>query len=105
MPASHGGVRNHASAIQPGCGPSSLVPSLRIQLEHSCSTDCEPPSASAGRYVTMEEASRHQIVAVEEHFLDREFAAHAGERLRSQSLTDRLQDFGTVRLREMDEAV
>jgi len=55
----------------------------------------------------MQPPSKPRIVAIEEHYWDREVAATFGEvgAFRRQSDTvDRLYDYGEVRIREMDEA-
>lgn len=47
------------------------------------------------------------VIALEEHYWDREVASHFGERgleMRNPSLQERLFDLGELRLREMDEA-
>lgn len=49
----------------------------------------------------------HKVIALEEHYWDREVAAHFGERgieMRDPRLRERLFDLGALRLREMDEA-
>jgi predicted TIM-barrel fold metal-dependent hydrolase len=48
-----------------------------------------------------------KVIALEEHYWDREVASHFTERgpeMRSTSLQERLFDLGELRLREMDEA-
>lgn len=48
-----------------------------------------------------------KVIALEEHYWDREVAAHFGERgieMRDPRLQERLFDLGALRLREMDEA-
>ena len=53
----------------------------------------------------MDDAAK--VVALEEHYWDREVAAHFSERgpeMRNASLHERLHDLGALRLREMDEA-
>ena len=48
-----------------------------------------------------------EVIALEEHYWDREVAAHFTERgpeMRNASLQERLYDLGALRLREMDEA-
>jgi 2,3-dihydroxybenzoate decarboxylase len=48
-----------------------------------------------------------KVVALEEHYWDREVAAHFAERgpeMRNPGLQERLFDLGALRLREMDEA-
>jgi predicted TIM-barrel fold metal-dependent hydrolase len=48
-----------------------------------------------------------KVIALEEHYWDRDVAAHFGERgseLRDPRLQERLFDLGALRLREMDEA-
>ena len=48
-----------------------------------------------------------KVIALEEHYWDREVASHFTERgpeMRSPSLQERLFDLGELRLREMDEA-
>jgi predicted TIM-barrel fold metal-dependent hydrolase len=46
------------------------------------------------------------VIAIEEHFMDRAFAAHLGHAAMSQPahIADKLFDLAEVRLREMDEA-
>ena len=44
------------------------------------------------------------VIALEEHYWDKELAAHAASVERNPSITDRLYDLGAVRLKEMDEA-
>ncbi len=46
-----------------------------------------------------------RVVAIEEHFWNADFAAHSGEpkNARPSSTRERLEDFGGIRLREMDD--
>ena len=44
------------------------------------------------------------VIAIEEHYWDKELAAHAATVERNASITDRLFDLGALRLKEMDEA-
>jgi 2,3-dihydroxybenzoate decarboxylase len=44
------------------------------------------------------------VIALEEHYWDRELAAHAQTVERNANITERLFDLGEMRLREMDEA-
>src|SRR5204862_399776 len=51
--------------------------------------------------------SKPQVIALEEHYLDPEVARHwkeGGPEARPGPLRERLEDVGTLRLREMDEA-
>jgi 2,3-dihydroxybenzoate decarboxylase len=49
---------------------------------------------------------KHPVIALEEHFWDRELATHlqGAEGVRSQDLLDRLYDIGELRLKAMDDA-
>jgi predicted TIM-barrel fold metal-dependent hydrolase len=44
------------------------------------------------------------VIAIEEHYWDKELAAHAATVERNASITDRLFDMGALRIKEMDEA-
>ena len=48
--------------------------------------------------------SKPRIVAIEEHYWDRELAATFGPTRQSPGIVDRLYDYGELRLQEMDEA-
>ncbi len=48
--------------------------------------------------------SKAAVIALEEHYYDREVAAHFAERGMGAALQQRLFDLGALRLREMDEA-
>ncbi len=54
----------------------------------------------------MKKRKKHQVIAIEEHYLDGEVAAHFKGRdvLRLPPIQERLNDLGELRLREMDEA-
>ncbi|MGZ5805358.1 MAG: amidohydrolase family protein [Xanthobacteraceae bacterium] len=54
----------------------------------------------------MVEQSRPQVIALEEHYWDRELVAtyHGGDIIRAPELEKRLYDLGELRLKEMDEA-
>jgi len=54
----------------------------------------------------MVEMSRPQVIAIEEHYWDRELVSHfsGGDMLRVPELEKRLYDLGELRLKEMDEA-
>ncbi len=54
----------------------------------------------------MVEKARPQVIALEEHYWDRELVATfaGGDRLRVPQLEERLFDLGALRLKEMDEA-
>jgi predicted TIM-barrel fold metal-dependent hydrolase len=54
----------------------------------------------------MVEKSRPQIIALEEHYWDRELVTHfkGGDIIRAPELEKRLYDLGEIRLKEMDEA-
>ena len=55
----------------------------------------------------MEKDERPRVIALEEHYWDRDVAAQFGERgneMRDPRLQERLFDLGALRLREMDEA-
>ncbi len=45
-----------------------------------------------------------KVIALEEHYFDREVASHFAERSMGAALQERLFDLGALRLREMDEA-
>ena len=44
------------------------------------------------------------VIAIEEHYWDKELAAHAATVERNASITERLFDMGALRIKEMDEA-
>src|SRR6185295_2061801 len=54
----------------------------------------------------MVEKARPQIIALEEHYWDRELVAtfKGGDIIRAPALEQRLYDLGEMRLKEMDEA-
>jgi len=54
----------------------------------------------------MVEKSRPQVIALEEHYWDRELVSHntGGDIIRAPELEKRLFDLGELRLKEMDEA-
>jgi hypothetical protein len=54
----------------------------------------------------MLEAPKCPVIALEEHYWDRELAARfvGGEGVRDADMLKRLYDLGEIRLREMDEA-
>src|SRR6188472_4754376 len=54
----------------------------------------------------MVDKSRPQVIAIEEHYWDRELVSHfnGGDVLRVPELEKRLYDLGELRLKEMDEA-
>jgi 2,3-dihydroxybenzoate decarboxylase len=54
----------------------------------------------------MVEKARPQVIALEEHYWDRELVDtfQAGDRLRVPQLEERLYDLGALRIKEMDEA-
>ena len=54
----------------------------------------------------MSEKSRPQVIAIEEHYWDRELQSHfkGGDIIRAPELEKRLFDLGELRLKEMDEA-
>src|SRR3982074_730625 len=54
----------------------------------------------------MAEHTRPQVIAIEEHFWDRELVKHftGGDVIRAPDLEKRLYDLGEVRIKEMDEA-
>ena len=54
----------------------------------------------------MAQQSRPQVIAIEEHFWDRELVKHVkgGDVIRAPELEKRLYDLGEIRIKEMDEA-
>jgi predicted TIM-barrel fold metal-dependent hydrolase len=44
------------------------------------------------------------VIAIEEHYWDKELVAHAAGAERSSTITDKLFDLGAIRIKEMDEA-
>lgn len=54
----------------------------------------------------MVEKNQPQVIAIEEHYWDREFISHSkgGDIIRAPELEKRLYDLGELRLKEMDEA-
>ena len=54
----------------------------------------------------MVEKTRPQVIALEEHYWDRELVDtfQQGDRLRVPQLEERLYDLGALRIKEMDEA-
>ena len=54
----------------------------------------------------MVEQTRPQVIAIEEHYWDRELVSHfkGGDVMRVPELEKRLYDLGELRLKEMDEA-
>jgi len=52
----------------------------------------------------MTEKKKPQVIAIEEHYFDREIVKHYDERQARPALRSRLEDMGEQRLKEMDEA-
>src|SRR4051812_38709503 len=54
----------------------------------------------------MVEQARPQVIAIEEHFWDRDLVKHftGGDVIRGAEIEKRLYDLGELRIREMDEA-